>query len=365
VNPAKIDTALGSQVCGRCHSVWRHDSNESFQKYLMDGIGFRPGDELSEHGIAVVTGYARDPSSFWPDGEVKPSGREYNGLIASPCYAGGNFDCSTCHEMHRPGDRAALEAWRDDQLKPGMRGNEACLQCHEALAAPERLARHTRHDVGSSGSECQNCHMPYTNLGLRKTIRSHTISSPSVATDRATGRPNACNGCHLDRPLGWTARALARWFAHPLPELTPVELAVPGVAVDLLAGDAAQRAIAASALGWAPAVEISGAKEWAPPLLAVLLDDPYDAVRYHANRSLRRIPGFDAIEYDWMAPEALRRQQSNAVSQRWIAARRARGQGAGLGSLLTRADAGGADISAAVFDELSRARDDRAVEVRE
>jgi hypothetical protein len=137
------------------------------------------------------------------------------------------------------------------------------------------------------------------------------------------------------------------------------------VAVDLLAGDAAQRAIAASALGWAPAVEISGAKEWAPPLLAVLLDDPYDAVRYHANRSLRRIPGFDAIEYDWVAPEALRRQQSNAVSQRWIAARRARGQGAGLGFLLTRADAGGADISAAVFDELSRARDDRAVEVRE
>ena len=37
-------------------------------------------------------------------------------------------------------------------------------------------------------------------------------------------------------------------------------------------------------LGWPEAQAISG-KEWMAPQLAVLLEDPYDAVRYIANRS--------------------------------------------------------------------------------
>lgn len=365
VNPAELDAARGSQVCGRCHSVWRHDSNESYQDYLQEGIDYRPGDALAESGIAVVTAYERDPGSFWPDGEVKPSGREYNGLIASPCYAGGDFGCTSCHAMHTPADPTVLEAWRDDQLKPGMRGNTACLQCHDVLATPEARTEHSHHSVGSSGSECQNCHMPYTNLGLRKAIRSHTISSPNVEIDRTTGRLNACNGCHLDRPLGWTAGALAQWYGHPLPELTAIERAVPSAAVDLLSGDAAERAIAASALGWAPAVEASDAQVWAPPLLAILLNDPYDAVRFHAKRSLQRIPGFEDIDYDWVASPDRRRQQSEAVSRRWARQQRASGREVGLGFLLTRADAGGADLSATVFEELARARDDRPIQVRE
>jgi hypothetical protein len=365
VNPGKLGAARGSQVCGRCHSVWIHRSNEDYQAFLEDGVPFEPGDVLYEGGVAVVARNARDSGSFWPDGHVKPSGREYNGLLASPCFAGGEFGCTSCHTLHPDGDEEALAAWRDDQLRPGMRGNAACLQCHEAFSTAEAATAHTHHAPDSSGSECQNCHMPYTNLGLRKAIRSHTISSPSASTDRETGRPNACNGCHVDRPLGWTAAALARWYGQPVPALTPIERAVPAAVVDLLSGDAAERALAASALGWAPAVAISHAREWTPPLLAVLLDDPYDAVRYHAQRSLRRLPGYEDVEYDWVGSRKTRIEQARAVRERWVADRRARGHGAGLGWLLTPADAGGADLGVDVLTQLYRERDDTPIEVRE
>ena len=217
----------------------------------------------------------------------------------------------------------------------------------------------------SSGSECQNCHMPFTNLGLRKAIRSHTISSPKVAADRATGRQNACNGCHVDRPLGWTAAALGEWYGHPVPELDEIERAVPATVVDLLSGDAAERAIAASSLGWAPAVELAGVADWAPPLLAITLDDPYDAVRFHAKRSLGRLPGYEEIEYDWVAPAAVRSEQARAVSLHWDRLRQAGDRPPGLGWLLTPAAAGGADLTPGIFRQLSAQRDDTPIEVRE
>ena len=36
------------------------------------------------------------------------------------------------------------------------------------------------------------------------------IESPDVATTLKTGRPNACNLCHLDKTLDWTAEHLAK-----------------------------------------------------------------------------------------------------------------------------------------------------------
>ena len=90
-----------------------------------------------------------------------------------------------------------MEAWRDDQLKPEMEGSAACLQCHESIAAD--IPAHTHHSLESSGSDCYNCHMPHTTYGLMKAIRSHQIDVPSMEQSLKTGRPNACNLCHLDQ----------------------------------------------------------------------------------------------------------------------------------------------------------------------
>ena len=40
--------------------------------------------------------------------------------------------------------------------------------------------------------------------------------------------------------------------------------------------------------------------------LAMLLNDPYDAVRYIAHRSLESLPGFEGFQYDFLAPPAER-----------------------------------------------------------
>src|SRR6185295_14905062 len=154
--------------------------------------------------------------------------------------------------------------WADDQIAPRALGNDACLQCHTPVArgfqprsrGPETAALpditpHTRHRAGSSGSSCYNCHMPHTTYGLLKTIRSHQISSPSVQTTLATGRPNACNLCHLDKTLGWTAQYLDAWYGLTPPTLGDDELSVAASLVWLLEGDAGQRAMIAQSMGWA------------------------------------------------------------------------------------------------------------------
>lgn len=45
-----------------------------------------------------------------------------------------------------------------------------------------------------------------------------------------------------------------------------------------------------------------------------MLDDPYPAVRYIANRSLTRLPGYEHFPYDHLAaPDELRRSRERAL----------------------------------------------------
>src|SRR4030095_924696 len=74
------------------------------------------------------------------------------------------------------------------------------------------LAEHTHHAPSSAGSSCVACHMPFTSYALFTAMRSHRIDNPSAQSTATTGRPNACNLCHLDRSLDWTARTLAKWW---------------------------------------------------------------------------------------------------------------------------------------------------------
>src|SRR5262249_41524078 len=157
-----------------------------------------------------------------------------------------------------------------------MNGNDACLQCHGTIRAG--VTAHTKHLPESSGSSCYNCHMPYTTYGLLKTIRSHQVSSPSVASSVATGRPNACNHCHLDKTLGWTSDHLEKWYGTPQTTLGEDERSIAASLLWLLRGNAAERIITAQAFGWRPAQQVSGTG-WMPVYLAQLVDDPYEAVR--------------------------------------------------------------------------------------
>lgn len=379
VQPARLEPRRAAQVCGQCHGIWEFADGESARRARIDGLPFRPGDELhttrfvaqpTVNGnsptmqalLAEDTGFVRD--SFWPDGKVRVSGREYNGLIESPCYVNATtaertLTCGSCHVMHKPAsDPRPLPAWADDQLRAEAASDTACTQCHAPIA--QDVARHTRHAPDSTGSRCYNCHMPYTTYGLMKTIRSHTVSSPSVAETTDSGRPNACNLCHADKTLAWTASALAQGWGQPSSPLTPDQAQVSSTVLMALTGDAGQRVIAAEALRWAPAQQASGTW-WMVPVLAQLLDDPYDAVRYSAGRTLRSLPAFEAFDYDFVAGPRQRRQRQLAAMRVWdgAAAERQRRDGA---AVLLRPD-GTLQVDAML--RLVRMRDNRRVLLRE
>jgi hypothetical protein len=309
VQPRLLAHDRSSEVCGQCHSTSIWTDQESIDAWMARGFDYRPGDRLADTKHVVrgtleantreVRGaLAHQPellsNTFWSDGMTRVAGREYNMLLETACFVRGELSCLSCHEMHRdPDDPRLVEEWADDQLKPGMRGNDACTQCHGDYADDERLRDHTHHEPGSAGSVCYNCHMPYTTYGLLKAIRSHQVSAPSVAATVATGRPLACNQCHLDRTLGWSGEWLEAWYRISPPPLSVEQRSVSATVLAALRGDAGQRALAAWSLGWDSALAASGS-DWQALYLGVLLDDPYDAVRHIARRSLAGLPRSDA-----------------------------------------------------------------------
>ncbi len=329
VNPARLDGPASALVCGQCHAVWTYDSRESLVDSALHGTRFRPGDRELPGRFVVQPARegeadrlreleAANPDfigdTFWPDGMVRITGREYNGVETSPCFEGGAFSCLSCHEMHPPpGPRAELRSWAVNQLAEGGDSNRACLACHAVIGAD--LVAHTRHAPGSSGSRCYDCHMPHNTYGLLRAVRGHRITSPTVGETTELGRPNACNLCHLDRTLEWTAGKLTEWYAQPAPALSSDDRTIAAGARWILQGDAGARALAAWSMGWRPAQEASG-RDWLAPYLAVSLNDPYAAVRHIAARSLRTLPGFEGLDFDHTADDETTFAAAAAAYQR-------------------------------------------------
>ena len=333
--PTQLDARLASQVCGQCHSTSiRHDRLGAPAAGASAGP-YRPGRDLdATHFVlqparnldaaAMRTILEADPSalrdSFWSDGMVRVSGREYNGLIDSPCFRDARdearrMSCLSCHAMHKPDDDGrSIASWADTHQLSSRSGDEGCLQCHDRLRA--NPSAHTRHQAGSPGSACYNCHMPYTSYGLLRALRSHQVSSPTATASVETGRPNACNQCHLDKTLAWTADRLAQWYGTPSPQLGSDDREIPASMLWLLRGDAGQRALMAWSLGWAPAQQVSGTS-WMAPSLSVLMNDPYEAVRLIAHRSLRTLPGFADFPYEATGSAESRRAGVMKVVELW------------------------------------------------
>lgn len=333
INPRHLSPERASHVCGQCHGfyLFAYRRLEDREVELQQGFRYRPGGHLQHDCYRFLVDYTpftrqpvvedqlrRDPhfiaDRFWPDGMVRVSGREFTAMLKTPCVKAGEMSCLSCHDMHRSlDDPRPLSEWADDQLRPGP-ADAACLECHRSFRTG--LVEHTHHAPHSSGSRCVNCHMPHTTYGLLKAIRSHHIDSPDLSAARAAGRPNACNLCHLDRPLAWTAERLRQWYNRPSPALEADEELLAAGVLWSLTGDAGVRALSAWSMGWPPAQEASGTG-WMAPVLAVQLTDPYEAVRLIALRSLKQIPPFAASQYEVLASAADRLAAREDVLERW------------------------------------------------
>ena len=297
INPASLSHRRSAMVCGNCHSVNLHKDEEKHGHWNDNGYSYRPGGDWSEWRNLIKTG----SDKFWSDGVIRVSGREYNGLVETPCFQHGEMSCLSCHVLHKPDDDPrALEAWANDQLKVGMDGNRACTQCHEQFEDSEILTGHTHHEAESSGSECYNCHMPYTAYGLLKAIRNHQLDIPNVQASLDTGRPNPCNQCHLDQTLAWAADHLNRWYDVELPSLNEEQRETAASILWALKGEAGQRALMAWSFGWDEA-RAASRSDWLTPYILMLMNDQYDAVRFIAERSYRKQPDAAPGDYEFMA----------------------------------------------------------------
>jgi hypothetical protein len=361
VNPARLSAERASEVCGQCHAYFVPTDPE---RWWEDGFSsnYTPGDGLdpSRHVLdwsadepdadALVGGDLQ--SAFYADGSVRVGGREWNGLRLSACFqrghGAGQLSCLSCHQLHG--------GTRDAQLGADALGDAACGHCHSEINA--QPSAHSHHPAGSSGALCVNCHMPYTSYALLHGVRSHRIQRPSVAADPARLAPNACNACHQDRSLDWTASWLERWYGAPAPAKGEPARAAPA-ALEVLRGDAATRVVVAAELGWSAAQEASG-HDWQAALLVEALDDPYAAVRFVAYRSLRSLPGFEDYAYDFIAEPAQRRERQARARERaehqW--------RESSIRSMVLPHDASGRLAPSALADWLAH-RDSRPVRIAE
>lgn len=317
-NPEKLDSKKSSHTCAQCHSVkWFVDGPELWRT----GFTFKPGDNLNELTPVVrPTQLENQPwlhplvkkspdilhRQFWPDGQIRVSGREFNGMVESKCYQKSNLSCLDCHQMH--GSDPV------DQLAKGMESNQACAKCHSDIYS--NVSQHTKHSTDSPGSHCYNCHMPHTAYGLLKAIRNHEIDSPSIKEQLDSGRPNACSLCHLDKPLSWISGNLKRWYGHDNPDIPEDQRVIPEGLRMALAGDPNQRALIAWHLSWPSAVDTSY-QQWFIPLLFELFQDDYSAIRYIAAKGLKHlIPESQTLDY--VAPLKLRNESLSHLKNVFI-----------------------------------------------
>ncbi len=331
-NPEALSKVRSAQVCGQCHAVLNPlnmdlDSMENGHKY-------RPGKDLKEAysvwhrdtpGHEATRKLMNYPDldtllneTYYPDGMIRVSGREYNGLLASKCYINGEMTCLSCHQLHKSdSDDRSVKEWATDQMKPEALGDAACTQCHETNQYASTA--HTHHAIGSTGAKCYNCHMPHTAYGLLKAIRNHQIYSPDVGKDDGAERPNACNMCHLDKTLQWSADHLQEWYDIQPPKLDKDQREIAASILWLLRGNAAERAMAAWAMGWPDAQAVSGT-QWQLPYLISMLDDDYDAIRLIARKTMKTLPGWDDFQLDVVTStdSADRQKAALAAFDRWM-----------------------------------------------
>ena len=365
-NPSEIGHEASSQICGQCHGVFVAADEKSGMSYATEGESYRPGDNIHEtryyiqHPANDPTAARRDEfkknraffrERWWDDGSILAGGREYTAMSKSACYLKGEMSCLSCHSMHNSEPA--------DQLTHGLTDQEMCVQCHTEPRFTTEVASHTHHDLGSSGSTCLNCHMPYNAYALFTAIRSHDMKSPSVAASIEHGTPNACNLCHLDRTLEWAQRKTNQWYGHQHVDTTNQQREVAAGVLWMLKGDAAQRAIAAWNSGWAPAREASGTR-WMAPFVGRLLADPYGVVRYISHDALRRLPGFEEFEFDFLASEVeLSKSAKTALITWWKADREPLPENS---ALLIKEDG---TLDARRFNGLYSERNNRPVTIKE
>ncbi|MEW5986900.1 MAG: cytochrome c3 family protein [Chloroflexota bacterium] len=216
-NPPQLTRGQDLSTCARCHGPDISMSTTEVYRVYEPGYS-REGriNDLSDYfkQFPLTPGRTDQTVEVWLDGRPKGIGMLFRSFIESVCYEQAEVRCYDCHDPHNNKQPA-----RPGILEASAVSNDYCLACHSQLAG--QIAQHSRHEAGTAGSFCYDCHLPrhIMNLGdgtLRWT-RSHTFSyipQPELTEQFGPdGSPNACNDCHTDQSAAWAAGWVEGWWA--------------------------------------------------------------------------------------------------------------------------------------------------------
>lgn len=288
--------------CESCHLGGRAHKDGAPVHFVPQGAVPRPGapvpttfaGERTDPAVVnrVCAQCHSGPSPRLPDGTALRNSSEALDLAASKCTTAR---CIDCHDPHTGG---ADEA----------RAIAACTKCHTAQSAPAHAAH-------VPGTTCLDCHMPKLVMGIDRMVRTHRISSPTNPALLSAAAPNACNLCHLDRSIAWTAEELRRghdvvldprrWTAYG-------DLERPVGEVWLASPEPALRLLATAAYARSPLAK------YALPQLAAGLADPLPHLRAWTLFAVEEVLGRKVAppEYDPRAAPDVRARQLRALPLR-------------------------------------------------
>jgi len=205
-----------------------------------------------------------------------------------------------------------------------------CLKCHQQFVAQDARRRHTHHEAGSAGDGCLECHMPRVNEGLQDVVRTHTIFSPTHTGMLESNHPNACNLCHVEKTIDWTAAKLESWYGAAADRLG-LDLAYSDRGAPVGAGwlgsdNEAVRLIGADAL-------LRQRAGWSLELLVSSLDDEFLINRQFAARGIEELLGLQLEElgYRFHGSRTGRQPALARLREVLLGERRRRGEPGGSG----------------------------------
>ena len=279
-----------------------------------------PTDDLSEPFLSNYDPALLTEGLYHADGQIEDEVYVWGSFMQSKMHSVG-VQCSDCHDSH------------NGQLL--REGDALCTHCHQETP-PEEFPTlkkrvyddviHHGHTPETEGSACVECHMPAKNYMGIDARHDHSLRIPRPDLSVAIGTPNACNGCHEDRPPEWAAEAATRMgdgTAWETPHYGTVfaaarnndAAAIPGL-VRILHGEAAPAIVRATAalelarfpsreaidalldafddkeaLVRAAAVRAMASQPWRDPSIQAdiqkLLEDPLRLVRVSATAAWR------------------------------------------------------------------------------
>jgi tetratricopeptide (TPR) repeat protein len=265
------ESAQGAQlaVCAPCHSR---------RQNIAD---FRPGGAFLDAHVPALL----ETSLYYPDGQIREEVFEYGSFLQSRMAQRG-VTCTDCHDAH--------------SMRLRAEGNATCHRCHQPAVfdTPE----HHRHEPGSDGAQCVNCHMASRTYMVVDPRRDHGFRVPDPWLNEEAQSPDVCTACHKDRDNAWAQAAFANWGIKRSADAPQRLLAlsrkpsIDGVrAGRRLASDAGappmQRATALAELRVVAQSDLQ--------LLATALREPEPLLRLGAAQALAGVPVEYAREMAW------------------------------------------------------------------